>query len=85
MVRRLDHDQLAGFHERDTSAEQHSFAQVMGDEADGFPQPLLQSLEFTLQFSAGNGIEGAEGFVHEQKGRIGSQGAGYADSLALST
>ena len=37
--------QLAGLHERDTSAEQQGLAQVMGDEDHRFSQALLQGQE----------------------------------------
>ena len=36
-----------------------------------------------MQFGAGDGIEGAEGFVHQENGRIGGESAGDADALAL--
>ena len=57
----------------------------MGDKDDGFSEALLQVEEFTLQFGASDGIEGAERFVHEEDGRIGRQRARYAHSLALAT
>ena len=49
-----------------------------------FFRRLLQGSKLTLQFGAGDGIERAERFVHEEDGRVGGQGAGHADSLALS-
>ena len=39
--------------------------------------------EFALQFRAGDGIEGAEGFVHQEDGRIRGQSAGHAYPLPL--
>ena len=56
----------------------------MGHEDYRFSQALLQGQEFALQFGASDGIECAERFVHEKKCRVGSQGAGHADSLPLS-
>ena len=55
----------------------------MGHEDYRFSQALLQGQEFALQFGASDGVERAERFVHEEKLRIGGQGAGYTDSLPL--
>ena len=60
-----------------------SFAQIMSDEHNGFSQALLQGQKFALQFCASDGVERAEGFVHEQKRGIGGQSSSHADSLAL--
>ena len=40
--------------------------------------------EEALQVEAGDGVERGEGLVEEEQGRIGGQGAGDADALALS-
>ena len=68
----------------DTLAEKKGFADVVGDEDDSFVEAASEGPEFALKFGAGDGIEGAEGFVHQKNRRIGSKSAGDADSLALS-
>ena len=77
-------NQLARFHQRDSGAEQQSFAQIVGDEDYRFAQALLQGQKFALQFGASDGIERAERLVHQEECRIGGQGASHADSLPLS-
>ncbi len=39
--------------------------------------------EHGLHLGAGDGVEGAEGLVHEQDGGVVGEGAGEADALAL--
>jgi hypothetical protein len=38
-----------------------------------------------LHFEASEGVECAEGLVHEENGRIGGEGSGQAGTLALAT
>jgi hypothetical protein len=53
------------------------------DEDDGFFEAASEGAEFALKLGASDGIEGAERLVHEKDGRVGSEGAGDADALAL--
>src|ERR1700749_3707216 len=74
----------AGIHKRDAVTEHERLSHVMRDKDHGLAQLLLQFHKFMLQLRAGNGIERAEGLVHEQDLRIGGKSAGQADALALS-
>ena len=47
--------------------------------------PLLDVEHLILQVGAGDGIDRAEGFVHQEERRIGRHGAGDADALLLAT
>ena len=76
-------DDAAGLEENDARGEQQSFAKVMGDEDDGLAEPTNEFAELALEFGAGDRIERAEWLVHQQNGWIGSEGAGYANTLAL--
>ena len=55
----------------------------MRDEDDGLAELANEFAELALKFRAGNRIERAEGLVHQQNGWIGSEGASYANALAL--
>jgi len=57
--------------------------QIVSDEDDGFAEAAGEGAEFALELGASNGIKRAKGLVHQQDGRIGSEGAGDADALAL--
>jgi hypothetical protein len=65
-------------------SQEEGFANVVGNEDDGFFQAGSERFELALKFGAGDGIEGAEGFIHEEDGRVGGESARYADALALS-
>ena len=82
-LRRSESDKTSGIKEGDALAEKKGFADVVGDEDDGFVEAAGEGPEFALKFGAGDGIEGAEGFVHQENGRIGGESAGDADTLAL--
>ena len=69
---------------RDSGAEQKRLANMVGHDHDGLPEILLQLLEFALDFGTGERIERAEGLVHQQNGRIGSERPGDPDALSLS-
>jgi hypothetical protein len=77
-------DYFAGFEEDDALGEVEGFVEVVGDEQDGFADAGEQVAEHGLHLGAGEGIEGAEGLVHEQDAGIGGEGASEADALALS-
>ena len=55
----------------------------MGDEDDGLADLGLEAEELVLQALAGDRVDGAERLVHEHQRRVGGQGAGHADALAL--
>jgi hypothetical protein len=76
-------DKTSGVKEGDTLTEKKGFADVVGDEDDGFVEAAGEGPEFTLKFGTGDGIEGAKGLVHQENRRIGSKSAGNADTLAL--
>ncbi len=76
-------DDAAGFEQDDAGGEEQGFAQIVGDKHDGLPQAADECAEFALEFGARDGIECAEGLVHEKNGRISSEGAGNTDALAL--
>lgn len=73
----------AGFEQDDARGEKQCFAEIVGDQDDGLAEATGEGAEFALELGAGDGIERAEGLVHEQNGRIGRKGAGNADALAL--
>jgi hypothetical protein len=76
------HD-TAGFEQNDARREKQGFAQIVGDEDNGFAKAARERAEFALEFRAGDRIERAEGLVHQKNRRIGSESAGYADTLPL--
>ena len=82
-LRRADGDDAARFEQGDARGEQERFAEIVGDEHDGLGEAAGQGAEFALQFGAGDGVERAERLVHEKNWRVGSEGAGDADALAL--
>ena len=57
----------------------------MRDHQGGKTKPGLQRHEILLQPVTGDRVEGAEGLVHQEKVRLAGQGAGEADTLALTT
>jgi hypothetical protein len=63
--------------------EKKGFADVVGDEDNGFIEVAGEGPEFALKLGTGDGIEGAEGLVHQENRGIGSKSAGNADALAL--
>src|SRR6516225_7397967 len=73
--RRVDSCQAAVLEQHNAGGQEQCFAQVVGDKYDGLTEPLLQRLEFILEFGASDGIERPKGFVHKENGRIGSQRA----------
>ena len=78
-------DDFAGVEEDDALGEVEGFVEVVGDEQDGFADAGEQVAEHGLHLGAGEGIERAEGLVHEQDGGVGGEGAGEADALALAS
>src|SRR5712692_4107833 len=78
-------DDAAGFEQDDAGSEEQRFAQIVSDEHDGLAEAAGQGAEFALELGAGDGIERAEGLVHQKDGRIGGEGARDADALTLAT
>ncbi len=76
-------DDAAGFKQDDARGEEKRFAQIVGDEDNGFAEAAGEGAEFALEFGAGDGIKRAEGLVHQKDGRIGGEGTSDADALAL--
>src|SRR6185503_12657519 len=83
LLRRALLHHAPGMHHRDAVAESQRFRHVVGDEDDRFAQAALQGLELVLQPAACQGVEGAEGLVHEQEGRIRAKGPRQTRALAL--
>jgi hypothetical protein len=82
-LRRGASDDAAGFEKDDARGEKEGFAEIVGDENDSLAKAAGQGAEFALEFGTGDGIEGAEGLVHQKNRRIGGEGASDADALAL--
>ena len=76
-------DDLAGFEEDDALGQVEGFVEIVGDQQDGFADAGEQVAQHGLHLGAGEGIERAEGLVHQQDAGIGGEGAGEADALAL--
>jgi hypothetical protein len=55
----------------------------VGDQDDGDAEARREGLEVVLHPAAGEGVEGAEGLVHEQERRVRGQGPRHTDPLAL--
>ncbi|MNF90332.1 hypothetical protein D3C84_728920 [compost metagenome] len=74
-----------GRQQNQVGGEEHRFFNVVCDQEHGFgcaPPDLQQQL---LHLFTGEGIEGAEGLIHQQHTRVGGEGAGQADTLFLAT
>ena len=77
-------DEIAFAEEHDAIGEVEGLVEIVGDEEDGFAEVGQESAEHVLHLGAGEGVECAEGLVHQQDGGLGGKGAGEADALALS-
>ncbi len=82
-LRRSAGNDAAGLQQHDARSEEQSFTQIMRDKNDCFAEATGESAEFALELGAGDGIERAEGLVHKENRRVGGEGAGHADALAL--
>ena len=58
-------------HHRNLVAQLERLLDIMRDEEDGFPYILLNAQQFVLHASTSNGVERAEGFIHQENCRIG--------------
>ena len=68
---------------RDAVAHLDRLVDVVGDEEDGLAQLCLQAQELVLQAVAVDGVDRAEGLVHEHQRGVAGEGARDADALAL--
>ena len=78
-------DQPTAGHHRDAVGQQQGLGHVVGDHDGGKPQPLVQGAVVLAQRVAGQGVERAEGLVHQHDARLGGQGAGDTHPLPLPT
>jgi len=76
-------DNAASLKQDDAGSEEKSLAKVVSDENDGLAKAAGEGAEFALKLGAGDGIEGAEGLIHQKNRRIGGKSAGDANALAL--
>lgn len=83
ILRSPESDQASSLEKCDAMAKKKCFANVVRDEDNGFLEAASQGAEFALQFSSGDGVKGAEWLIHEQDGRVGSEGARDAYALPL--
>ena len=74
----------AGAEHGDAVAELDRLGQVVGDEADGLRDLLLDAEELVLQPVAGDRVDGPERLVHQHHRRVGRQATGHTDPLLLS-
>ena len=85
-ARDVDFDHFAdtagvGIEHEDAVAEEDGFIEVVGDEDDGDVDIFPDVEEVGLHLAAGLGIEGAEGFVHEEDAGLIGESAGDGDAL----
>ena len=76
---------MAGFEQNDARSEEKSFAKVVSDKDDRFTKTVDQGAKFALKLRARDGIESAEGFVHQENGWIGCESTGNSYALALAS
>ncbi len=73
----------ARLEQNDSRREEQGFADIVGDEDDGFAEAASERAELALQFGASDGIESAERFVHQQNRRVRGERARDPDALPL--
>ena len=78
-------EDAADLHDRDEIAHLDRLVDVVSHEDDRLGQLLLEPEQLVLQALADDGIDRAEGLVHEHQRRIDRERAGDADALALAT
>ena len=76
---------FSGCEEDDALGEVEGLVEVVGDEEDGLGDAVQEVAKHGLHLGAGDGVEGAEGLVHEEDGGVGGEGASEADALALAS
>ena len=68
---------------RDPVPQLGGLLDVVRDEHDGLLELCLQVEELLLEALPGDGVDRAEGLIHEQHRRIPSQGPGHANALTF--
>ena len=76
-------DAAALLHDDHEVAHLDGLVDVMGHEEDRLGEALLQSQELVLETFADDGVDRAEGLVHEHDRRVRGQGASHAHALPL--
>jgi len=71
----------AGGHDDDFVAHVDGFIDVVGDEDHGGAAVFPEAQDFILHAHAGEGVEGAEGFIEEEDFGVVDKGAGEGDAL----
>ena len=69
--------------DRHPVAHLHGLVDVVGDHHDRLAQLALQAQELLLQPHPHDRVDGTERLVHQQHRRVGREGPGHADALAL--
>src|SRR5438067_2406587 len=69
--------------QRDTRLQEKSRAQIVRDEHDGFGKTLCHGAEFEIELRRRDGVQRAEGLIHQQNRGIGCKCASDADTLTL--
>ena len=69
----------------DAVAQLDGLVDVVGDEHDRLAHASLEGEQLVLQAGPHDGVDRAEGLVHQQDGRVGGEGPGHADPLLLAT
>src|SRR5205814_1635394 len=64
----------AAAHDRDPVAEQHRLLDVVRDEQDRGPVPVPHREQELVHARPGDGVEGAEGLIHQQHRGTGDDG-----------
>src|SRR4029077_9652282 len=70
-----------GGKKEDSIAQTNRFADVVGDKDNGFAPRFPNALEIAIKLLAGEGIEGSEGFIHQEDAWIRGESAGQGDAL----
>ena len=76
-------DDLAQVHDRDPVGDVPHDGQVVGDEEVGEVEALLEGAEQVDYLSLNRNVEGGDGFVADDEGRVYGKGSCDADPLAL--
>src|SRR5918998_2620881 len=76
-------EEAALLEDGDLVAHLYRLVYVVGDEDDGLLYVLLDAHELVLEPLARDGVNGAEGLVHEHDRGVGGHGAGHPDPLLL--
>ena len=83
LARGADLLEVAAGEDDDAVGHLHSLFLVVGDEQGGDVEVVVEMHEPLAQFLPDLGVHGAEGFVEQEHGGLGGEGAGNGDALAL--